>query len=45
MNSRQTRDEEVETIPHAAGMPFLRVLTGRTYDTWELAGTILPYLR
>jgi very-short-patch-repair endonuclease len=41
---RQTRDEEVETILRAAGMPCIRVLTGRTYDTRELADTILPHL-
>jgi len=43
--ARQTRDDEVEAMLRAAGMPCLRVLTGRTYDTRELAATILPYLR
>ncbi len=42
---RQTRDEEVEAILRAAGLPYLRVLTGRTYDTRELAETVLPHLR
>src|SRR5258708_4799703 len=42
---RQTRDEEVESILRAAGLPCLRVLTSRTYDTRELAETVLPYLR
>jgi hypothetical protein len=42
---RQTRDEEVEAILRAAGLPCLRVLTSRTYDTRELAETILSYFR
>jgi len=42
---RQTRDEEVEALLRAAALPCLRVLTGRTYDTRELAETVLPYLR
>lgn len=41
---RQTRDDEVEAILHAAGLPLLRVLTSRAYDTRELADTIMPYL-
>jgi very-short-patch-repair endonuclease len=41
---RQTRDEEVEAILRAAAMPYLRVLTSRTYNTRELADTMLPYL-
>ena len=43
--ARQTRDEEVEAILQAAGMPGLCVLTGRTYDSRGLAGMIMPYLR
>lgn len=42
---RQTRDEEVEAILTAAGLPYLRVLTSRMYDMRELSETILPYLR
>ena len=37
---RQTRDEEVEAILEAAGLPVLRVLTSRTYDMKELEATI-----
>ena len=35
--ARQTRDEEVEAILQAAGVPGLRVLTGGMYDTRELS--------
>jgi hypothetical protein len=42
---RQTRDDEVEAMLRAAGLPYLRVLTSRSYDTRELAETVLPYLR
>lgn len=40
---RQTRDEEVEAILDAAGLPVVRVLTSRTYDTRELEAAIAPY--
>jgi len=42
--ARQTRDQEVEAIPQAAGMPGLRVLTGGMDDSRELAGTMMPDL-
>ena len=41
---RQTRDDEVEAILRAAGMPCLRVLTSRAYNTRELTETIAPHL-
>jgi len=41
---RQTRDDQVETLMRAAGIPLLHVLTSRTYNVAELAATILPYL-
>jgi very-short-patch-repair endonuclease len=40
---RQTRDEEVEAILTAAGLPVVHVLTSRTYDTRELEAAIAPY--
>jgi hypothetical protein len=42
--ARQTRDEEVDAVLRAAGLPVLRVLTGRTYNTRELSDVILPHL-
>ena len=42
--ARQDRDEDVETMLRAAGLPYLRVLTSRTYDTRELAAVVAPYL-
>lgn len=42
---RQTRDEQVEAILEAAGVPLLRVLTSRAYDTRELDATVGPYLQ
>jgi very-short-patch-repair endonuclease len=41
---RQTRDEEVEAMLRKAGLPLLRVLTSRGYNTRELAETVLPHL-
>jgi very-short-patch-repair endonuclease len=41
---RQIRDEEVELMLNSAGLPFVRVITSRSYNTRELAATILPYL-
>lgn len=41
---RQTRDEQVDAMLQAAKLPTIRVLTSRSYDTRELAATILPYL-
>jgi len=41
---RQTRDEQVDAVLQAAKLPVLRVLTSRSYDTRELAATILPHL-
>ena len=42
---RQTRDDEVERIVQASGLPLLHVITSRNYDTRELAATILPHLK
>ena len=42
---RQTRDDEVESILAAAGLPLVHVLTGRTYDTRELEEWIGPHLK
>jgi hypothetical protein len=41
---RQTRDEEVEAILEAAGLPLLKVLTSRGYETRELYEVLNPYL-
>ena len=40
---RQTRDEQVEAVLIAAGLPVVRVLTSRTYDTRELEAAIAAY--
>ena len=42
--SRQTRDENVERLLDAAGLPLIRVLSSRTYSTNELAQALAPYL-
>ncbi len=42
---RQTRDEEIEAVLQAAGLPLLRVLTSRAYETRELEAVLAPYLR
>ena len=42
--ARQTRDDEVETILEAAGLPVIRVLTSRTYDMRELEAAVGPHL-
>ena len=41
---RQDRDEEVEMMLRAAGLPYFRVLTSRAYDTRELSAAVEPYL-
>jgi very-short-patch-repair endonuclease len=41
---RQTRDEQVDSILDAAGMPVIRVLTSRAYNTRELADALSSYL-
>lgn len=41
---RQTRDAEVEAALHAAGLPLLRVLTSRSYNTRELSAALAPHL-
>jgi hypothetical protein len=41
---RQTRDEEVLLMLEAAGLPIVRILCARNYDTRELTATILPHL-
>jgi hypothetical protein len=43
--ARQTRDDEVEAILQAAGLPVVRVLTSRGYETRELEAALQPYLR
>lgn len=43
--SRQTRDDDVEAILQAAGLPVLRVLTSRAYETRELEAALQPYLQ
>ena len=41
---RQTRDEEVEALLRAAGLPVLRVLASRAYETRELEAALTPHL-
>lgn len=41
---RENRDAEVEAMLTAAGLPWTRVLTSRTYNTRELEAEISPYL-
>jgi len=41
---RQQRDEEVEQILEAAGLPLIHVLTSRSYDTRELDAALRPHL-
>lgn len=41
---RQTRDDEVERLLAAAGLPLVRVLTSRVYETRELEEWIGPHL-
>ena len=41
---RQGRDEDVETILAAAGLPIIHVLTSRGYETRELEAAIGTYL-
>lgn len=40
---RQTRDEQVESVLEATGLPVVRVLTSRNYDTRELEAALGPY--
>jgi very-short-patch-repair endonuclease len=42
---RQTRDEHVDALLEAAGLPFLRVLASRQYDVQELRATVLPHVQ
>lgn len=42
---RQARDDEVERILKAAGLPVVRVLTSRAYDTRELEAAVGPMLQ
>lgn len=42
--SRQSRDEVVETALEAAGLPLVRVLTSKSYDTREIEAALLDYL-
>ena len=41
---RQARDEEVEKICEAAGLPLVRLRTSRAYNTRELETKIAPHL-
>jgi len=41
---RQTRDDNVETLLTAAGLPLLHILASRTYSVNELQSTLAPYL-
>lgn len=41
---RQTRDDEVDAILHAAGIPVLKAVTSRNYDTRELEAALITYL-
>ena len=41
---RQTRDEVVHAMLTAAGLPWVCVLTSRTYDTRELESALAAYL-
>ena len=41
---RQTRDAEVEAVLEAAGVPVVRVLTSRMYDTRELEHALREHL-
>lgn len=41
---RQTRDDDVHAVLEAAGLPMIRVLTSRAYDTRELVAVLTPYL-
>jgi very-short-patch-repair endonuclease len=42
---RQTRDDEVDKMIAGSGLPFIRILTSRGYETRELEATILPHLK
>jgi len=41
---RQQRDLEVDKSLQAAGLPRLRVLAGRSYNTREIADCLAPYI-
>ncbi len=41
---RQTRDEEIELLLEAAGLPLVHVLASRNYDTRELHASLAPHL-
>ena len=41
---RQQRDDKVDKALRAAGLPLLRVLAGRSYNTKEIADCIAPYI-
>jgi hypothetical protein len=42
---RQTRDEEVAAALDAAGLPLVRLITSRAYDTRELEAGIAAHLK
>lgn len=44
-NSRQARDEFIESICKAAGLPLLRFPAQRDYDSREIAAQVLPFLK
>lgn len=44
-NSRQVRDELIESVCKAAGLPLLRFPAQRDYDPREIAAQVLPFLK
>ncbi len=44
-NNRQKRDEFIESVSHAAGLPLLRFPAQRDYDPREIAAQVLPFLK
>lgn len=42
--SRQARDEFVDRVFEAAGLPLVRIAVQRSYNTNELAAQLAPYL-
>ena len=42
--ARQARDAEVNALLRAAGLAVLRIPTGRTYNTRDLAALLLPHI-
>ncbi len=44
-NNRQERDEFIESVCEAAGLPLLRFPAQREYDSREIAAQVLPFLK